>query len=75
MNEKLVIIFAFVLYAFHGIVDGSAITPGPPQRSTQECYGEECTECQEIIGLQKAACIIGWYNGMCKPCAETGKLT
>ena len=74
MNEKLVIIFAFVLYAFHGIVDGSSITPGPTQHSSPECYGEECTECS-IIGGQRAECIIGWYNGMCKPCAETGKLT
>ena len=60
MIEKLVIIFALI-YAFHGVVDASEIISDDGK--------------VHVVPRGTAVhCIYGWYDGMKKPCAETGKL-
>merc|ERR1712072_796713 len=80
MIGKLVIIFALV-YACHGVVDGSEIisddrkdsghksTPGP-----EVCKaGETCAICNDQMVLGRLDCIYGWYDGICKPCGITDR--
>ena len=60
MIEKLVIIFALI-YAFHGVVNGSEIKSDDRKKSP---------ESPEI----PVSCIYGYYDGMSTHCALTGKL-
>ena len=69
MIEKLVIIFALI-YAFHGVVNGSEIKSDDRQKSPEKCCGNVCFGGQN----NRIPCIYGYYDGMCTHCALTGKL-
>ena len=66
MIEKLVIIFVLI-YAFHGVVNGSEIKSDDRQKSPEKCM---CAGGQ----MNRIPCIYGYYDGMCTHCALTGKL-
>ena len=68
MIEKLVIIFALI-YAFHGVVNGSKIQSDDRQKSPEKCMcaGGHCQ-------INRIPCLFGFYDGMCAHCALTGKL-
>ena len=70
MIEKLVIIFALI-YAFHGVVNGSEIKFDDRQR-----VPEPPGKCMSTGGQNDriAPCIYGYYDGMPTHCALTGKL-
>ena len=61
MIKKLVIIFALI-YAFHGVVNGSEIKSDDRKKSP------------ESPEINLVPCIFGYYNGMYTHCALTGKL-
>ena len=70
MIEKLVIIFALI-YAFHGVVNGSEIKSDDRQKSP-----ESPEKCMSAGGQNNRVmpCIYGYYDGMYTHCALTGKL-
>ena len=69
MIEKLVIIFALI-YAFHGVVNGSGI-----KSDERKKFPEAPGKCMCAGGQNnRIPCIYGYYDGMCTHCALTGKL-